>query len=645
MVRLALPLALLLAACTNESPVASLPPLALAEGCNPLGAGTTEGSSCLLPYPSDVYLRATEAGPRLEVPDAALPHDTKGRAIRPTALHPAAGFSPGSQILAHFPEGIDASDLVGALDDPSQSVLDASPTLLLDEDGRRLLHLAELDPRAKTEDRRALLLRPLERLEDGKRYLVAIRRLRGLDGTTLPAREGFRRLRDGETEGDPAFAPLGSFEERVLATLEANGVARDELQLAWDFTVRPREDATRDMMAIREAVLAHFASTPAGWKVVSVDDAPNELAARRIELTLDVPLFTETNAPLAPLRRDAAGAVQAEATTPVPVTLWIPKSVAERPSDAPPARLLQFGHGFFGMRSEVEDVVLRIANERGFVVMATDWWGMSEADKAPVADELAVNLPGGLAFCDRVHQAMANQLALGEAAQALAALPEVSFAGKPAFAPAPQYFYGISMGHILGGTFLGLSPRIERAVLGVGGADFSMMMFRARPFLGFLAFVQLGLPDPLDQQAFAAFAQTEMDRIDPLTYAPHVLAEPLPGSIDKRQVLLQIGIGDVAVPNLASHLHARALGVKHLAPAPRPIAGLESAPGPIEGSALVEFDFGIDPLPGRRAQPSVEDTPAHDGVRRSKAGQEQLDRFLRPGGKVEATCEGPCDPE
>lgn len=637
--------AVVLTACSGSETTAPLAPLDVAEGCNPLAAGTTSSDDCLLPFPSDFYLHDTAEGPRVTLADSALPHDTKGRAISPVALHPAAGFSPGSQLLASFPEGIDAAELVGALDDPAESLLDSSPTLLLSEDGRRLLHLAELDPRAKSEERRALLIRPLERLEDGKRYLVALRRLRGLDGAVLPAREGFRRLRDGVAGDDPALAALGDFEARVLAPLEANGVDRTELQLAWDFTVRPREDATRDMLAIREAVLAHFAKNPAKVTVVATEEAPNEHAARRIELTVEVPLFSEKNEPLSALHRDAEGRVAANGTAEVPVTLWIPKSVAARPEGAPPARLVQFGHGFFGMRTEVEDVVLGIANERGFAVVATDWWGMSEADKGPVADQIAADLPNGLAFCDRVHQAMANQLALGEAASALAALPEAAFDGVASFEPAARYFYGISMGHILGGTFLGLAPRIERAALSVGGADFSLIMFRARPFLGFLAFVQLGLPDALDQQKFTTFAQLELDRIDPLTYAPLVLEEPLDGTVANRQVLMQIGIGDVAVPNLGSHLHARALGIKHLTPAPRVVAGLEAAAGPLDGSALVEFDFGVDPSVGARAQPSAGDTPAHEGVRRSKAGQEQLDRFLRPGGKVEATCDGPCDPE
>ncbi|MBM4376813.1 MAG: hypothetical protein FJ095_17160 [Deltaproteobacteria bacterium] len=635
---------LFVAACTD--PVeATRAPLAVPEGCNPLGASATGEADCLLPYPSNFYREEGSDGAHVVLPDAALPHDTKGRAVSPTTLHPADGFSPGSQLLAVFAEGVDASELVGPLDDLTLSREDSSPTLLLDDEGRRILHLAELDPRAKSEARRALVIRPLERLEEGRRYVVAIRRLRGLDGVVLPPREGFRRLRDREADGEPVFAKLGSFEADVLAPLEANGVPRGELQLAWDFTVRTRDDMTGDLLDVRARVLETLAKSPPNLKVVKVFEAPDELTARRIELTVDVPLFTEKDAPLSPLRRDDEAKLAPSGTVAVPFTVWIPKSVAERPADAPPARLMQFGHGFFGMRSEAGEAAFTLAAERGMVVMAVDWAGMSEADKAPVAERLATDLPSGLAFCDRLHQGFANALALGEAADALASLPELAFNGVPAVAPSPLYFYGISMGHILGGTYVALSPRIARAALSVGGADFSLMMFRARPFLGFLAFVQLGLPDTLDQQKFAAFAQSELDRIDPLTYAPHVLAEPLDDAPKDRRVLLQIGIGDVAVPNLGSHLHGRALGVKHLVPAPRAIAGLEDVSGPYDGSALVEFDFGISPLPGERAQPSVDDTPAHEGVRKTASGKEQIDRFFRPSGTIDAVCDGPCDPD
>ena len=35
----------------------------------------------------------------------------------------------------------------------------------------------------------------------------------------------------------------------------------------------------------------------------------------------------------------------------------------------------------------------------------------------------------------------------------------------------------------------------------------------------------------------------------------------------------------------------------------------------------------------------------HNGVRRLDASMRQLDAFLRSEGRIEHTCDGPCDPE
>jgi len=632
---------LLVTGCTSD-PAESAPPLNVPDGCNPLGAGASD-ADCLLPYPSDVYRAKDDTSKsfRLVFPDSALPRDKQGRAVSPVALRPASGFSPGTQILASFPEGIDPTNLVGATRNLEDSLAADSPTVLMDESGKRVLHLAELDPRAAVDARRALVLRPLTRLENGKRYIVALRNLRGLDGAPLPAREGFRRLRDGQADTTPAFTALGDFEGRVLAPLEKAGISRDTLQLAWDFTVRDEDEARRDLLKVRELVLA--AATPK-LTVTGTETLPGPNGGKRIDLELEVPLFLDADEPMAHLHRDASGEVATNGVTKVIASVWIPTSVFTSTDSASQPRLMQFGHGFFGKRTEVEDFALEFAGARGMTVMATDWSGMAEGDKIPLTNALTKDVATALAFCDRTHQAFANQLALAKAAESIALMPETLLPMGRRIDGSRVYFYGISMGSILGSTYLALSPTIDRGVLSVGGADWSMMMFRARPFLGFLAFVQLSLPDALDQQKFAAFAQTEMDRIDPLTYAPLVLDEPLAGSPSDRRVLMQVGIGDAAVPNLASHLLGRAVGVKHLTPAPRAIAGLDDVTGPYSGSALVEFDFGIDPLPSETAQPSLDDTPAHDGVRHSPAGQEQIDRFFRPNGTIESTCDGPCDP-
>jgi hypothetical protein len=636
-------LSLCLAACTDDAATREQP-IDVPDGCNPLAFE----HDCLLPFPSDVFLvddPATISGERLVISDAAAVRGDDGGVVDPLSLHPADGFSPGSQILALFPGGVDEGPLVGATDDPLFSLGDDSPTLLLDaQSGERVLHLAETDPRADDDARRALVIRPLVRLTEGRRYVVAIRGLRDRDGKLVPTPKGFAHLRDGGTS-----IPIAArYETDVFAPLEAAGVTRDELQLAWDFTVRSRDDAVGDMLRVRELTMAYLADAAPALKVIEFEDQPDPSTARRIELTVDVPLFLEEPGPGALLFRDATGKVAQNGVVEVPFTVWVPNSVANRPPGSPSARLLQFGHGFFGGRGEVDGFIVQLADERELVVVAGDWWGMSEEDRVPVSDQLVADLGQGLRFTDRLHQAMANFIVIADVARgslgSLTELETLEVDAAPLFDSDPLYFYGISLGGILGGTYLGLTPHIERGVLGVGAANFSFMLFRARPFVLFLLLIAATTNDFLDHQKFAMLAQTTFDRVDPLTYAPFVIDEPLPGGPSTRQVLMQIGMGDDQVPNLAAHLHARALGVTHLTPAPREIAGLPSDGGPV-ANAIVEYDFGVDPLPGAVAKPPTTENEAHEGVRRSEAAKEQLHRFFQASGMVEHTCDGPCDPE
>jgi hypothetical protein len=623
-------------------------PLAVPEGCNPLyaevadaEAGTIVGD-CLLPFPSDVFRGAADGAPSVVVPEAAqilfrdAPIDLFG-------FHRPDGFSVGTPILALLPGPIDAGPLVFWTGDISGSVDASSPTVVVDATTLTLVpHFAELDPRAAGEpERQALIVRPLDRLEPGRRYVVALRNLTRTDGTVIEAPAGFAALRDKKPTRHPSLEALSPrYEEEVFPVLESAGVARNDLILAWDFTTRTEAYATTDLLGIRDDLLARAASLPAPV-VVSQEIDPGPHIARRIELTMTVPLYVDSAEPGAML---LAPGGQSSGEAQVPITIWIPPSVQNRAPGTPPARLLQFGHGFFGDRYECDNFPAQLADEEGFVVVAADWWGMSAPDQAVVLDKLTNDPANVLAFTDRVHQGMANFLALAHHAQGtIPALPELQIGGAPAYDASAIYFYGISMGHILGATYLALSPTIERAVLGVGAANFSLMMFRARPFQAFLALIALGNQDPLDQQKFSVLVQPAFDRIDPVTYAPYVLASPLSGAPAQRRVLVHAGVGDAAVPNVASYYHARILGLELIEGSSTFVPlGLGTAVAPIDGSALNIFDFGIEP--------HVEATPAddnvvHESVRRAAASKAQVSAFLRPGGLIEQTCSGVCDPE
>ena len=618
-----------------------LPPLVVPQGCNPLASE----HDCLLPFPSDYY-RAEDAtlpsGHRVRLTEAAKLKLTDGGTFDFTDLHPADGYSHGTQVLALFPGGVDTANLP-PLSHPTAAT--GGSTVLLDvQRGEGVLHFAEVDPRAPSDARRALFVRPVVRLRNGARYIVALRGLKAKDGTPVTVPEGFRRIRDRQTEGDPLLAPLAArYEKDIFPALATAGVPRSDLQLAWDFTTESEENVTRDMLDVRRLAMAVMEATPPAVTVTEVRDDVDANVGRRIKGTLRVPLFLESTQPGALLARDAQGRVRRNGDAEVPFTLQIPRSVWGQ--GGTPARFIQYGHGFFGSQAEADGSFVRpFIQATKMVVMTVDWWGMSNVDAPGVLQAMGSNPSQTLRFTDRVHQGMVNQLAVTYAARnTLKALAEVQDKGVAVYDPDQTYFYGISQGHILGGTYVALSPHVRRAVLGVGGADFSLMMFRARPFSQFLSVIAQTVPDALDQQKFAALTQTGFDRIDPLTYAPHVLTNLYPGSPVARRVLVQYGLGDAQVPNVATELHARALGLTQQIPATWRVPQLPAQQGTIFDSALVQFDFGLPaPLPGTVADLPTQDNAVHEGVRRDDEGRAQVDRFLMPGGQIEATCAGIC---
>jgi hypothetical protein len=275
---------------------------------------------------------------------------------------------------------------------------------------------------------------------------------------------------------------------------------------------------------------------------------------------------------------------------------------------------------------------------------------MAADDEDPVADLIVANkMSEVFVFTDRVHQAMANQIALAYAAQGpLATEPSLQKDGRPLYDASKQYWFGISQGHILGSTYVTLSPHVDRAVVQVGGAGFAMMMTRSESFTPFVAFIQILVPDPLDLQKFVAQSQLSMERIEPVAYAPHMLKDGYPGGPSTRKVLMQEALWDSLVPNISTETHARMLGIPHYAPSTRAkVAGMTTTSGPIDGSALIDFELGVAEADrhGVYATTPVKNNKVHDNLRKTEAVWQQIDAFLRPDGQVQSFCDGPCDPQ
>ena len=253
----------------------------------PLGCDPLTPSYCAFPYPNDYWTVAdasTVTGLRLALPEITMPATSSGVRSNPDAFNEMDGFSPGIAAMTHLP----GATVMGlATPDSIQDSLSAtSPTVILNTTtGERLAHWVDLDEyvvRAKlridaaedqpvfTIDRdieelrqeQALMLRPAIRPEDATRYIVAIRNVVDGDGVPVEPSPGFQALRDDvPSEDDPIIESRRAHFEEIFATLEDAGISRGDLQVAWDFTTRSRENNTRAMVHMRDDALAEFPRT------------------------------------------------------------------------------------------------------------------------------------------------------------------------------------------------------------------------------------------------------------------------------------------------------------------------------------------------------------------------------------------------
>ena len=118
-----------------------------------------------------------------------------------------------------------------------------------------------------------------------------------------------------------------------------------------------------------------------------------------------------------------------------------------------------------------------MSQEHDFAFCATAWSGMSSED-VPNAVKLLGNLSGFSSLADRNQQGFLNQLYLGRLfihPQGLTAEPGVQ--GRSS-TRRQLYYDGNSQGGILGTALTAIAPDFTRAVLGVPGINFSVLLTR-----------------------------------------------------------------------------------------------------------------------------------------------------------------------
>lgn len=405
------------------------------------------------------------------------------------------------------------------------------------------------------------------------------------------------------------------------------------------------------------------------------------------------------------LATDAQGRPVRTGTTEAPFGLAIPCHVAlEGP--APP---LVFGHGLFG---NGPDTVAGIGESLGatvgelkaegilpqsvrfdYVAGGTNWSGLSSKEVPPLPSdlptdvgsigdippdqldqlvELATSFIGSLfldfdrfaALPDRLRQGQLQSLVFArlmsegafngiEGVEAPGGGPVIDASGQ-------TYYFGASLGGIMGLMFAALTPDVERLNTDVPAINFSLLLQRAKPFKPLQQFLSVVDPDPLTQTLGLQILHELWVRGESAGYAHHITGNtlaPLEGPLygtNEKQILMTVAQYDQQVSPLAAQIAAATLGIPNLVPGSvreeRPL--VPDVSGPIE-SAHVLYDTGsyvpgeddafIPPLANRPAPEDDNQCDPHGLRGFIPASIQQLTAFLRPGGVVENFCDGACD--
>jgi hypothetical protein len=225
--------------------------------------------------------------------------------------------------------------------------------------------------------------------------------------------------------------------------------------------------------------------------------------------------------------------------------------------------------------------------------------------------------------------------------------------------PATEMFYwGVSLGGIMGTWFAALSPDLERISIDVPAMNFAMLLQRSTQFVDFeLLLGAIGLTDPLDTLLVLSLNHEVWVRSEPAGYVRHVTSDPLPGT-NAKKILMTVAWLDKQVSNQASEILARSLEIPNLdASIQQGFPGIPEVSGPVD-SAWVIYDTGWFNIfsPAQYATngsgsiiprlanllPSSKCDP-HAARLTIPASQDQLAAFLRPGGQVENFCTGLCN--
>lgn len=546
--------------------------------CDPVD--TTE---CLMPFPSSYFTRldtTTVTGRRIDIQEEALKSLYKARGpIHPSYVNEMDGFSTGGPIVFYL-EGMREGNGMGAngshlpaYDDIASSLTSNSVTLLLDIDAEILVpHFSEFD----TIDllRPSIVMQPASPLRHNTTYAVAVVNAVNSNGVLLSPSAGLTGLLASDHERSSFYR------HQVIPTLQGaapwisqNGVI---IQMLFDFTTASSTSQLGVVRAVRDGTLRQLNDAEWNWsrhvEVIKIINRrcrrPKDRIARVIHAQLDVPWFLSIDSP-----RHRASYIDREAllSDQLPIEsvkfiVLVPCSLVTQNENATNlTAIVDYGHSFLYSRQELLDSTFlhKMANENGYILVASNWRGMSRLD-LPIVLRTFVSEPHLFSSLrDNIIQGYGARVAIQHfCRRALLDMDFMSFQRprnlhRDNSTRARYLFYGISQGGVLGGAYAALAGArdlLDGTILGNPGTPFSLLMPRSDIFPFYETLMLLNLRYKRHVRIVLSLMQIFWDSVEVSGVLSPPLTEPYP------ETVIYTGLGDSTVTTLGAEVFARAYG-------------------------------------------------------------------------------------
>lgn len=600
--------------------------------CDPIDPG-----SCLLPFPNNFWLRPDSSKPsgnRVKFGPTTLPQSAPfGEHVNPSDWNNLDGFAIIPTITTYMPNAYLGPNVPRTWDE-TVSLDPNCPTVLINaETYEKVPHFVEIDMSTDYTSTRLLMIWPLHALDFNTRYIVGIRNMVNYTQDLIEPSFAFRALRDGISTQDYDIEGRRDLFKDIFTRLSKVNVTQSSLQIAWDFNTASKEKVTHDLVYMRNDATARLPADGPDYTITSIVDNFSADIYRQIKGTMDIPLYMTAPTPGTYIVRDSFGTPVFQKFTPVTFEVLIPRSLVNNGTSG---AIFQYGHGLFGDQSEVETGYLQTqANSNGWVMCATDWWGLSQSDLPYVVAMVSANISNFKIVPDRSKQGITNALMLMKLMKGkFAQDPAVTFNGVSVIDTTKRFYNGNSQGGICGHIYMALSQDVLRGVLGVMGGPYGLLLPRSVDFADMFDIVKARFNSSIDRIMLLSAFQMQWDGSEPSGFLSSITRDPLPDTPPKR-VIQQYGLGDAQVNYLGAYIAGRTVGSKMFISNVREnnetLVGFEYITGPTTTDSIIQgYDFGAPIVPMQNTPPN-KSTDTHELPRRDPRAQAQMYEFLMTG--------------